>query len=56
MVYWITKAIFEDVGELAKIKKKPIANANLKNALRGCKIPIHPGVKRYYDEHGVKTK
>ena len=56
MVYRIVKAIFENLGELAKIKKKAIAEVSLENALRGVKIPIHPGAKRYYDEHGVKVK
>ncbi len=56
MVYRITKAIFENLPELAKIKKKAIANVSLENGLRGCKIPVHPGAKRYYDEHGVKIK
>ncbi|NIO04018.1 MAG: hypothetical protein GTN74_05225 [Proteobacteria bacterium] len=49
MVHWITKAIFEDLSELVKIKKKAVANVTLKNALRGCKITIHPGAKRCYD-------
>ena len=56
MVYRITKAIFENLPELAKIKKKAIANVSLENGLRGVKIPVHPGAKRYYDEHGVKVK
>ena len=56
MVYRIVKSIFENMDELARIKKKAIAEVSLENALRGCKIPIHPGAKRYYDEHGVKVK
>jgi TRAP-type uncharacterized transport system substrate-binding protein len=56
MVYHITKAIFENLPELAKIKKKAIAEVSLENGLRGAMIPIHPGAKRYYDEHGVKVK
>jgi TRAP transporter TAXI family solute receptor len=56
MVYHITKAIFENLPDLAKIKKKAIANVSLENGLRGVKIPVHPGAKRYYDEHGVKVK
>jgi len=56
MVYRVTKAIFENLDGLAKIKKKAISEVSLENALRGCKIPIHPGAKRYYDEHGVKVK
>jgi len=56
MVYHITKAIFENLPELAKIKKQAIAEVSLENGLRGAMIPIHPGAKRYYDEHGVKVK
>ena len=56
MVYRIVKSIFENLDDLARIKKKAIAAVSLENALRGCKIPIHPGAKRYYDEHGVKVK
>jgi len=56
MVYRITKTIFENLDELAKIKKDAIADVSLENALLGCKIPVHPGAKRYYDEHGVKVK
>jgi len=56
MVYHITKAIFENLPELAKIKKKAIAEVSLENGLSGAMIPIHPGAKRYYDEHGVKVK
>jgi TRAP transporter TAXI family solute receptor len=56
MVYRITKGIFENLPELAKIKKKAIAEVSLENGLRGAMIPIHPGAKRYYDEKGVKVK
>jgi TRAP transporter TAXI family solute receptor len=56
LVYRITKTFFENLDELAKIKKKAISEVSLENALRGCKIPVHPGAKRYYDEHGVKVK
>jgi hypothetical protein len=56
MVYQITKVIFENLPELAKIKKKAISLVSLENGLRGAMIPIHPGAKRYYDEHGVKVK
>jgi TRAP transporter TAXI family solute receptor len=56
MVYQITKTIFENLPELAKIKKQAIAEVSLENGLRGAMIPIHPGAKRYYDEHGAKVK
>lgn len=56
MVYRIVKTLFENLGELAKVKKKTIAAVSLENALRGVKIPVHPGAMRYYKEHGVKVK
>jgi len=56
VAYAIVKAIFENLGELAKIKKKAISQVSLKKALQGCKIPVHPGAMKYYKEHGVKIK
>jgi hypothetical protein len=56
LVYRIVKTLFENLGELAKIKKKAIAAVSLENGLKGVKIPIHPGAKRYYDELGVKVR
>ncbi len=56
VAYAIVKAIFEHLDELAKIKKKAISQVSLENALRGCKIPVHPGAMKYYTEKGVKIK
>ena len=52
----MVKTIFENLDELAKIKPAAIKYVKLENALRGCKIPIHPGAMKYYKEKGVKIK
>lgn len=55
VVYNITKALWENHGELVKVKK--VWNSvKLENALLGSAIPVHPGAKRYYDEKGVMAK
>lgn len=53
VVYNITKALWENHGELVKVKK--VWNSvKLENALLGAALPVHPGAKKYYDEKGVK--
>ena len=56
VAYAMVKTVFENLGELAKIKPAAIKYVQLENALRGCKIPVHPGAMKYYKEHGVKIK
>lgn len=52
-VYKITKALWENHAELAKVKS--VWNSvKLENALLGAALPIHPGAKKFYDEKGVK--
>lgn len=53
LVYKMTKVFWENHGSFAKVKK--IWNkVEMKAALNGASVPIHPGAKRYYDEMGVK--
>ena len=53
VIYNITKALWDNHGDLAKVKK--VWNSvKLKNALLGAALPVHPGAKKYYDEKGVK--
>ncbi|MBF0276885.1 MAG: TAXI family TRAP transporter solute-binding subunit [SAR324 cluster bacterium] len=53
IVYNITKTLWENHAEFAKVKK--VWNSvKLENALLGAATPVHPGAKRYYDEMGVK--
>lgn len=51
LVYNVTKAIFENLDQLGHAKAKEI---QLENALQGVSIPVHPGAKKYFDEHGVQ--
>jgi TRAP transporter TAXI family solute receptor len=55
IVYNITKALWENHAEFAKVKK--VWNSvKLENGLLGQAIPVHPGAQRYYDEVDVKKK
>lgn len=55
VAYAVTKAVWENMEELVAIKKN-MANAKLEDALKGCKIPVHPGAMKFYKEKGVKIK
>ena len=55
IVYGITKALWENHAEFAKVKD--VWNSvKIENALLGAAIPVHPGAQRYYDEVGVTAK
>jgi TRAP transporter TAXI family solute receptor len=53
LVYQMTKAIYENLGELqaAHAAAKAI---KLENAKVGMPVPMHPGAAKYLAEHGVK--
>ncbi|MBW2146318.1 MAG: TAXI family TRAP transporter solute-binding subunit [Deltaproteobacteria bacterium] len=51
-VYQITKAIFENLKDLAAAHKQG-ENVRLETALIGSTIPLHPGAEKYYKEKGV---
>ena len=53
VVYDITKAIFENLDQVAHAKAKLI---KVENALNGVGIDVHPGAQKYFDEKGVKAK
>lgn len=52
VAYNITKALWENHGQLAEVKK--VWNSvKLESALLGAALPVHPGAKRYYEENDV---
>lgn len=52
-IYKVTKAIWENHDELARVKD--VWNSvKLEDALLGATLEVHPGAKKYYDEQGVK--
>ena len=54
LVYQMCKVFWAHHDDFAQVKK--IWNkVELKNALKGAAIPIHPGAKKCYDELGVKS-
>lgn len=53
VVYKITKALWDNHGELAKVKGI-WKTVTLENALLGAALPVHPGAKKFYNENGVK--
>ncbi|WP_100009749.1 TAXI family TRAP transporter solute-binding subunit [Lentibacillus sediminis] len=52
-VYELTKAIYENAGDMAHAKAEMIT---LDTALDGVGIELHPGAQRYYDEEGVSQE
>jgi TRAP-type uncharacterized transport system substrate-binding protein len=51
-VYRITKAMFENVKDIAAAHKQG-EYIQLKTALVGSTIPLHPGAEKYYKEVGL---
>jgi len=55
IAYAVTKALWDNHGELVKVKK--VWNSvRLEDGLLGAAIPVHPGAKRFCDEKGVAVK
>jgi len=52
MVYELTKMMFENTDYLIT-QHNCFASLNLKDAVTGLTIPLHPGAERYYKEQGV---
>jgi TRAP transporter TAXI family solute receptor len=53
IVYLILKAIYEDLDQVKKAHAK-FKGIDVKNALMGMSIPLHPGAEKYFKEVGVK--
>ena len=52
IVYLILKAIYEDLDQIKKAHAK-FKVIELKKALMGMSVPLHPGAERYFKEVGV---
>ncbi len=52
-VYLLTKAIFENLGFLQAIHKATKA-MDIKVAMAGLPVPLHPGAAKYYKEVGLE--
>ena len=52
LAYNIVKTLYANWPELAKVKKKAIAQSKPEKALLGAGIPVHPGALKYYKEKG----
>lgn len=50
-VYELTKAFFDNVGDIKHAKGEKIS---AENALNGVGIDLHPGAEKYYKEKGLK--
>jgi len=53
VVYRITKAIFENIGDIERAHAKG-KEVKLERALDGMPIPLHPGAEKFYKEKGIK--
>jgi hypothetical protein len=52
VVYSVVKAVFENLNQVKKAHSK-FTSINVKNALVGMSIPLHPGAEKYFKEAGV---
>lgn len=52
IVYLIVKAIYEDLDQIKKAHAK-FKGIDVKKALNGMSIPLHPGAEKYFKEVGV---
>lgn len=55
LAYEMTRLMYENLDEL-KAAHAATASIDVKNALQGMPIPVHPGAQRYYDEVGVAAQ
>ncbi|NLH82762.1 MAG: TAXI family TRAP transporter solute-binding subunit [Phyllobacteriaceae bacterium] len=53
LVYQMTKAIYENLGEL-QAAHSAAKGIKLENAKLGMPVPLHPGAAKYFAEKGVK--
>ncbi|NLJ47147.1 MAG: TAXI family TRAP transporter solute-binding subunit [Treponema sp.] len=53
VAYDITKGIFEHIDKIQATHSAAKKYVNLKNALQGMVVPLHPGVEKYFKEVGI---
>jgi len=53
LVYNMTKTIYENQQTLVNAHKAA-KDIQLKDALNGMTVPLHPGAEKYYKEKGIK--
>lgn len=51
-VYEMTRAIFDNLDEL-RAAHAAAKDIDIKKALEGMPVPVHPGALRYFKEHGI---
>ena len=52
VVYWIVKAIYEDIEQVKQAHSK-LKTLDINKALVGMSVPLHPGAAKYFKEAGV---
>ncbi len=52
VVYSVIKAVYEDLDQIKKAHAK-FKNLDVKKALEGMSVPLHPGAEKYFKEVGV---
>ena len=52
LAYQMTKQLFENLPDLVAAHQAA-RNINLKDAINGMPVPLHPGAERYYREQGL---
>ena len=55
MAYDIVKTLFEQKADLVAVHKEA-ENIDLKNQSIPVPMPLHPGAKKYLEEHGIKIQ
>jgi TRAP transporter TAXI family solute receptor len=53
VVYSVIKAVYEDLPQIKKAHAK-FKGIDVKKALMGMSVPLHPGAEKYFKEVGVK--
>lgn len=52
LAYQMTKVLYENLDTF-KTSHNAIKDMDIKNAIKGMPVPLHPGAERYYKEQGI---